>query len=84
MEEKKKKKRTKEINSIPGSIRRSTFQIPRFLIRINMPNDVIREADDLVSGSPGHLGETFRLGLVFEGVAGEIDAFGQAKKVLVD
>lgn len=40
-----------------------------------MPNDVVGETDDLVIGCVGHFGETFRLGLIFEGVAGEVDSF---------
>lgn len=56
------------------SIRRSTFQIARLLVRVDVPDDVVGETDDLVSGAFGHFGEPFRLGLVFEGVAWEIDA----------
>jgi hypothetical protein len=40
-----------------------------------VPDDVVGETDDLVAGSFGHLGETFCLGLIFERVAGEIDAW---------
>jgi len=39
-----------------------------------MPNNVIRQAKDAVTGAPRHLGEAFCLGLVLEGVAGEIYA----------
>ena len=40
---------------------------------VNVPDDVTGQADDLVSGPFRHLCETFRLGLVLEGVAREVD-----------
>ena len=40
-----------------------------------MPNHIIRQAENAVTRPLGHCGETFGLGLVFEGVAGEIDAY---------
>lgn len=42
-----------------------------------MPHDIIRQPDDLKTRPDGHPREPFRLGLVFEGVAGEIDAWGK-------
>jgi hypothetical protein len=45
------------------------------LRRVNMPNDVVRETNNLVSGALGHLGESFSLGLIFKGVTGEVDAY---------
>ena len=50
------------------------LRIPRLLLRIDMPDYVIRQPDDFIPRPLGHFGESFRLGLVFEGVAGEIDA----------
>lgn len=41
---------------------------------VDVPDDVAGQADDLVPGPLGHLRETFRLGLVLEGVAREVDA----------
>jgi hypothetical protein len=45
------------------------------LVGVNMPDDVVRETNDFVSGALGHLCETFCLGLVLEGVAREVDAY---------
>lgn len=39
-----------------------------------MPDNVIGKANDLVACSLGHLGESFGLSLIFEGVAWEVDA----------
>lgn len=50
--------------------------VARFLVRVDMPDDVVRETNDFVSGSLGHLCETLRLGLVLEGVGGEVDTCG--------
>ena len=51
------------------------LSITRLLIRVDMPDDVIGEAIDAVAGALGHFREALRLGLVFEGVAGEVDAY---------
>ena len=40
-----------------------------------MPDNIVGQTVDLVACAPGHLGETFGLGLVFEGVGGEVDAY---------
>lgn len=39
-----------------------------------MPDDVIGEANDIVSSTLGHLGKAFGLSLVFKGIAWEVDA----------
>ena len=39
-----------------------------------MPHDIIRQPDDLVPGALRHLREALGFGLVFKGVAGEVDA----------
>lgn len=39
-----------------------------------MPDDVIGQANDLITSSLGHLGKAFGLGLVFESIGREIDA----------
>lgn len=44
------------------------------LVRVDVPDDVVGQAVNSVAGSLGHLGETFCLGLVLEGVAWEVDA----------
>ena len=46
----------------------------RLLVRIDMPHDVVGQAKNLVPSPLRHLRETFGLGLVFEGVAGEVNA----------
>jgi hypothetical protein len=38
-----------------------------------MPDDIVRQAIDAIAGSLGHFREALCFGLVFEGVAGEID-----------
>jgi hypothetical protein len=53
----------------------STFaEVAWLLLRIDMPDDVVRKTDDLVACSLGHLSETLGLGLVFECVAWEVNA----------
>jgi hypothetical protein len=45
------------------------------LFGVDMPYDIVRQTNDFVTSSLGHFGKAFRLGLVFESVAREIDAF---------
>lgn len=47
-------------------IRWSTSQVALFLLRIDMPNDIVRQSYHLISSSFGHLGEPFCFGLVLE------------------
>ena len=66
-------------NPSVGTLCRSLFpksplQIPLLLLRIDMPNDIIRQAHDLVPSAVRHGREPFRVGLVLEGVAGEVYA----------
>ena len=42
---------------------------------VDVPDDVARQADDLVPSLLGHSREAFRLGLVLEGVTGEVDPY---------
>ena len=51
---------------------RPPLQIPLLLLRIDMPNDIIRQADDLIPRPVGHGRKALRIGLVLEGVAGEV------------
>lgn len=53
------------------------LSVARFFFGINMPDDVVWQADDLVSGPLSHFGEAFCFGLIFEGVAGEVDTYHQ-------
>lgn len=39
-----------------------------------MPHDVVGQSDHLVAGTLSHLGESLGLGLVLEGIRGEVDA----------
>lgn len=48
--------------------------VSTLLVGVDMPHDVVGEADDLEACPLGHLGEALCLRLVFEGVAGEVDA----------
>jgi hypothetical protein len=47
--------------------------VAALLLGVDMPNNVVGEAVDAVTRTLGHLGKTFGLGLVLEGVAGEVD-----------
>lgn len=49
--------------------------VSRLLLSIDMPDDVIRQTDNSVTGTLGHLSKSFRLGLVLEGVAWEVDSW---------
>jgi len=49
-------------------------RVPGLLFRVNVPDDVIGEAVDAVPGALGHFREALGFGLVFEGVAWEVDA----------
>lgn len=48
------------------------------LVRVDVPYDVVRQTVDPISCPLGHLGETFRLCLVLEGIGGEVDAYSEA------
>lgn len=50
------------------------LSIARLFIRIDVPDNIVGQSKDAVSRALGHLGETFRLGLVLECVCGEVDA----------
>lgn len=41
---------------------------------IHVPYNIVGEAVNFVACSLGHFGEPFGLGLILEGVAGEVDA----------
>ena len=53
----------------------ASTSIPRLLLGIDMPDDIVGQAVDAVAGPLGHFREPFRLRLVLECVAGEIDAY---------
>lgn len=51
------------------------LRITGLLLGVDMPDNVIRQAVNTISRPLCHLRKSFRLGLVFKGVAGEIDAW---------
>lgn len=48
--------------------------VASLLLRVNVPDNVVWKTVDSVASTFGHLGESFCLSLVLEGVAGEVDA----------
>lgn len=50
------------------------FVISFLFVRILMPNHVVGQANNAITGTLGHLGEALGFGLVLKGVAGEVDA----------
>lgn len=44
----------------------------RLLVRVDMPHNIVRQANDLVSSTLRHLGKAFGFGLVLESIAGEV------------
>lgn len=54
-------------------------EVAGLLVGVDMPNDVVGQANDLVASALGHLGETLGFGLVLERVRGEVDAFKQSE-----
>lgn len=52
----------------------SSLRVPWLLLGVNVPDDVVWQADDLITGSLGHLCKTLGLCLVLECVAWEVDA----------
>ncbi len=58
---------------IPSPIPPTHSRIPGLLIRINMPNDIVRQTIHTITGSLGHLGKSLRFRLIFKRVARKID-----------
>lgn len=54
-------------------ISRTVAKVALLLLRVDMPDDVVRQTDNLLLGALGHLRETFRLGLVLKSIGGEVD-----------
>jgi hypothetical protein len=50
------------------------LRIARFLVSINVPDDIIGQAINTITSALGHLGKAFSLGLILKGVAREVDA----------
>lgn len=65
---------TRLINVFQALVCRSGAQIAPFLFGVDVPNHVIGQANDLISGPLRHLCEAFCFRLVFESVTREIDA----------
>ena len=64
----------KRMHHIPVQSRALALCIPGFLLGVDVPDHVVRETVDAVARSFRHLREALCFGLVFEGVAGEVDA----------
>lgn len=54
-------------------ISRTVSKIALLLIGIDMPDDVVRQTDNLLLGALRHLRKALSLGLVLKGVGGEVD-----------
>lgn len=48
--------------------------ISRFLVRVNVPYDIVWQSIDTVARSQCHFGKAFGFGLVLKGVAGKVDS----------
>lgn len=57
------------------NVRRPILKVSGLLVRINVPHNVVRETNDLLSSTLGHLCESLSLGLVLESVRREVDAW---------
>ena len=61
--------------AIPHDLNPQDFScISRFLLGIDVPDNVVWKTVNAVASSFGHFSEAFGFRLVFEGVAGEVDA----------
>ena len=77
-----KRKRTKPTNFLKGRayytskkkgqsaelFRFLSSSVSGLLVRVYVPDNIVGQAEDLVACALGHLGKSFGLGLVFEGV----------------
>lgn len=64
--------RQREKKALPQSS--AALSVAGLLVGVSVPYDVVGQAKHLLACTLGHLCEAFCLGLVFEGVRGEIDA----------
>jgi len=53
----------------------SRLGVSGLLFGIDMPYNVVRQSNDLVTRSFGHFGKALSFGLVFESVTREVDAW---------
>ena len=58
----------------PGKACSVQLCVAGFLLRVDMPYDVVGETDYLVTSSLSHFGESLRLGLIFKCITWEVDA----------
>ena len=56
--------------------------IAGLLVRVDVPDDVVGQAEDFVARALGHLCESFGFGLVLECVTREVDAWGDVSILL--
>lgn len=62
-----------EMQLVFGLVSLAISQVARLLVRVNVPDHVVGQTNDLVASTLGHLGEALGFGLVLEGVCGEVD-----------
>ena len=56
-------------------VRLAISQVAGFLIGINMPDHIVRQADNLVASTLRHASKSLSFGLIFESVCGEINSY---------
>lgn len=62
------------INSGMQLVCLAASEVARLLIRVNVPDDIVRKTVHLVSSTLGHAGESLGFSLVLESVGREVDA----------
>lgn len=55
--------------------KRGVLCITRLLVSVDMPNNIVGEADNIVTCPLCHLGKTLCFGLVLKSIAGKVDAY---------
>lgn len=58
-------------------------EIVLLFVGVDVPHNVVRKSNDLVSGAFGHLCKALGLCLVLEGVGGEVDSFTESAELLI-
>ena len=58
-----------------------SLQITLLLLCVNMPDYVIWQPYNLIASPVGHCSEAFRIGLVFESITREVDAYNPTSLV---
>lgn len=58
-------------------------RVARFLVGVDVPDDVVRKTVHAIAGTLCHFRKAFCLGLVLEGVAGEVYACGCTRQTRI-